>query len=543
MKNGLRVVVLWVVWWWIVFSAQANAQVVQAWIAFYDGPDNRNDEPQAMVVDSTGNVYVTGHSWSDSPRLGYDYATIKYNSNGNQLWVARYNGPANGNDGAYAMALDNAGNIYVTGYSEGSGTFRDYATIKYDSNGNQLWVARYNGPATYPDDYAYAMAVSSDGNIYVTWESAGGTQSDYATIKYDSNGNQLWVARYNGPGNRNDEARAIALDSAGNIYVTGHSVGSGTFKDYATIKYDSNGNQLWVARYNGPGNRNDYVQAITLDSAGNVYVTGYSVGSGTYYDYTTIKYDSSGNQLWVVNNGGSDIALDSAGNIYVTGNTTIKYDSNGNQLWVNNGGSDIALDSAGNIYVSGYSGTIKYDSNGNQLWVLRNEFAGSDIAVGRAFALDSAGNIYVTGRRFVSSYGDRTYLGTGYIYDYVTIKYSPPVRIIINKTIANRGDTIHWDLSLNGSGKVDGYLGIVFPSGDFVCLLDPGGNNAGLNNPAPIVTDWSVISGTFRLMAYTFTGDEPKGTYQLFVILTTPASDPLDKNNWLAYDFALFTVR
>jgi len=101
---------------------------------------------------------------------------------------------------------------------------------------------------------------------------------------------QGWVARYNGPGNGWDAARAIALDNSGNIYVTGESWGSGTEYDYATVKYDSSGVEQWVARYNGPGNWWDNAYAIDLDNLGNVYVTGRSMGSGTYYDYATIKY-------------------------------------------------------------------------------------------------------------------------------------------------------------------------------------------------------------------------------------------------------------
>src|SRR5207245_295507 len=105
---------------------------------------------------------------------------------------------------------------------------------------------------------------------------------------------QEWVARYNGPGNYEDKATAIALDAAGNVYVTGGSWGSGTDFDYATIKYDSNGNQLWVARYNS-GNGGDSATAIAVDGAGNVYVTGWSSGGSTLIDYATIKYDSNGN--------------------------------------------------------------------------------------------------------------------------------------------------------------------------------------------------------------------------------------------------------
>jgi len=108
-----------------------------------------------------------------------------------------------------------------------------------------------------------------------------------------------WVRRYNGPGNRNDWASALALDGSGNVYVTGGSYGNGPHFDYATVKYDSSGNQRWVQRYNGPGDSTDYVYAIVVDGSGNVYVTGGSFGSGTSWDYATVKYDSSGNQLWV----------------------------------------------------------------------------------------------------------------------------------------------------------------------------------------------------------------------------------------------------
>jgi len=117
---------------------------------------------------------------------------------------------------------------------------------------------------------------------------------------------EAWVARYNGPGNGTDYATALAVDSQGNVYVTGVSEGSGTGRDYATIKYDANGTQLWVRRYNGPGNGWDDAFALAVDRQGNVYVTGWSIGSGTGDDYATIKYvpcpgpcpgDVDGNQL------------------------------------------------------------------------------------------------------------------------------------------------------------------------------------------------------------------------------------------------------
>jgi hypothetical protein len=71
------------------------------------------------------------------------------------------------------------------------------------------------------------------------------------------------------------------VDGSGNVYVTGYSLGSGTNGDYATIKYDPDGNQVWVAHYNGPASGDDQACAIAVDGSENVYVTGYGLGSGT----------------------------------------------------------------------------------------------------------------------------------------------------------------------------------------------------------------------------------------------------------------------
>jgi uncharacterized delta-60 repeat protein len=408
----------------------------QEWVARYNGPGNSYDEAKAIAVDNNGNVYVTGRSYGHG--TDYDYATIKYNSNGQQLWVTRYNGPGNNWDVATAIAVDNNGNVYVTGYSVG--TASDYATIKYNSNGQEEWVRRYNGPVN-SDDYATAIAVDNNGNVYVTGYSYNDyTSYDYATIKYNSEGQVVWVARYNGPGNGRDVATAIAVDNNGNVYVTGYSYNDYTSYDYATIKYNSDGQELWVRRYNGPGNGADSAKAIAVDNNGNVYVTGYSVG-----DYATIKYNSNGQQLWVAEyngpgNGADEataIAVDNNGNVYVTGwswgqgtyfdYATIKYNSNGQAVWVAryNGpgnGSDwataIAVDNNGNVYVTGRSyregtyynfATIKYNSNGQQLWVARYDGRVSWYEGARAIAVDNNGNVYVTG---------------GSEGDYATIKYN-----------------------------------------------------------------------------------------------------------------------
>jgi hypothetical protein len=163
-----------------------------------------------------------------------DYATVKYDAAGNQLWAARYDGPGGRSDSASAVGVDASGNVYVTGYSYASDSWLDYATVKYDADGNQQWVARYD--AARGTDEATALVVDAAGGIYVTGYSSATGAQDYTTIKYDGDGNQLWEMRYDGPANSTDRAQALAVNGS-SVYVTGHSMGSGTDFDYATIRY------------------------------------------------------------------------------------------------------------------------------------------------------------------------------------------------------------------------------------------------------------------------------------------------------------------
>src|SRR4030095_3974108 len=154
-----------------------------------------------------------------------------------QDWVAIYNGTSNSIDLPQAIKIDASGNIFVTGQSFNIGTGRDYATIKYSPGGTVLWVKTYNGEVS-GGDYSWALALDNSGDAIVTGRSDRGSPnlSDYTTIKYDPAGVQLWAAHYNGPASNLDEAKAIVVDIAGNIYVTGRSTGTGTLLDIANVK-------------------------------------------------------------------------------------------------------------------------------------------------------------------------------------------------------------------------------------------------------------------------------------------------------------------
>jgi hypothetical protein len=207
---------------------------------------------------------------------------------GQQQWAVNYDGPANGYDFPKGIATDSSGDLYVTGFSLGSAGDFDCTTVKYNSAGEQYWVARYDGPGNL-DDLGEAISVDASNNVYVTGSSFGPDNFDYATIKYHSDGGQAWVARYEGPWD--DFPQAIATDRSGNVYVTGYSIDtSAGDSHYTTASYNSDGLEQWVVSYDGRGNSYDVAAAIAVDDSGNVYVTGMSTGLGTNYDYATIKY-------------------------------------------------------------------------------------------------------------------------------------------------------------------------------------------------------------------------------------------------------------
>ena len=434
----------------------SSSQVGELWTQRYNGTGDSTDYSNSMVVDVSGNIYVTGGSLS-SGGANFDCVTIKYNSDGLIQWLQRYNGPGDSADYGNSIVVDGLGNVYVTGSSFGSGSNSDYVTIKYNSSGVQQWVQRYNGTGN-STDYAYSLCTDVSGNVYVTGSSIGsGTNYDYATVKYNSAGIQQWVQRYSGPGNSFDSPSSIAVDGSGNVHVSGYSTGVGTGYDCLTIKYNSTGVQQWEQRYNGPGNSTDNINSLALDAAGNVYIAGFIGGSGTGNDGITIKYNSSGVQQWMQtfngpgngNDNARSLSLDAEGNVYITGYsagvssgadyTTIKYNSSGVQQWQQTyngpGNSDedaysLVLDASGNIYITGYSAgsgsdydyaTIKYNSLGAQQWIQRYNGPGNSTDDARMVAIDTSGNVYVSG----------TSRGIASARDYATIKYSQTIGIQI----------------------------------------------------------------------------------------------------------------
>jgi len=433
------------------------SQVTQEWASVYNGTGNLEDHSYSIAADNSGNVYVTGYS--DGGNTGNDYVTIKYDETGDTSWVRIYNNPTeNGDDKARSIVVDNSGNVYVTGSSTGSGTYGDFLTIKYNSSGDVIWSQRWDSDF-HQGDGARAIALDPFGNVFVTGAAyRGGNAWDCVTIKYSSSGVEQWAELYTGELGDFDECYDIAVDNSGNAYVTGRCGANGS-GDFLTIKYSSAGDSVWVQKYDGPDNDLDEAYDIEVDSSGNAYVTGRSLGNNTGYDCLTIKYSLTGDSLWTkrFNGTANDIdeayalAIDNSGNVYVAGVSnhvggsldyvTIKYSGDGLEQWVqyyNGPGSSydyaysIAVDEEDNIYVTGESpggsptytdvATIKYNSAGIEEWVQRYNGSGNSGDIGRAIVVDDSGDVYVTG----------DCVGIGTSFDYITIKYSQTVTTVFD---------------------------------------------------------------------------------------------------------------
>ena len=140
----------------------ANA-VTEEWVQRYDHGIG-SDYSEGIALDPLGNIYITGSVVGD----GWEWETIKYAPDGTQLWAKNWDGPiTNGDDAAKAIAVDNSGNVYVTGHSWQGLTMRDIVTIAYDTAGNVIW-----GPVSYDgnllDDEPWDITVNNTTGDVVT---------------------------------------------------------------------------------------------------------------------------------------------------------------------------------------------------------------------------------------------------------------------------------------------------------------------------------------------------------------------------------------
>jgi hypothetical protein len=450
--------VLYLLLCFIAFGNATGQSLYHKWVKT-EGVSLAYSGGVSIKYTSNGESYVCGS-------IDNNIFIRKHNVNGAVLWDKILSG--GGLDVAYSLTIDNAENIYATGYFEnsidfdpGAGTHTltskgrsDYFVLSLDKSGNFRWANSFGSTG---DDWGFAIHYEGSGSLYITGyyentvdfdpgaDSANQTSAGLIDIfiqKLDTAGNFVWAKSIGGTSY--DYGYAITNDNLGNIYLGGyffstidadpgagtHLITSGGNRDILTLKLDSMGNFMWAHGLGAGGD--DRAQSIHLDKSGNLIVTGYfdgtvdfdpgpstwqlvTSGVGTFIQ----KLDTSGKFIWAKSIGNSVWArgakLDNQDNIFVCGNfyQTIDFDPN---TGIHNetalGGSDLFV--------------LKLDGAGAFINVLTAGGTGDDLAT--AVEVDERNNVYLTGQfsktvDFDPTTNIENYTSTGK-GDYFAIKYS-----------------------------------------------------------------------------------------------------------------------
>ncbi len=290
------------------------------------------DRGFGVTPDSSGNIYLSGDTWrsnldgkiDNSPRFRSetDLFLIKYNSSGTKQWTKQLKTPAS--DSCGAVTTDSSGNIYMTGHTKGglSGAGwtnaligqSDLFLIKFNSSGKKQWIKQLG---TSENDWGRGVTTDSSDNIYVSGITWGGFRrkkhegkSDIFLIKFNSSGTKQWIRQFGtsgldwGTDSCIQAGKGVTTDSSDNIYLTGRTPGgldgntSSGGKDIFLVKYNSIGTKQWTKQLGTSDN--DSGESVTTDSSGNIYVTGTTQGgldgntNSGKDDIFLVKYKSSG---------------------------------------------------------------------------------------------------------------------------------------------------------------------------------------------------------------------------------------------------------
>ena len=399
------------------------------------------DGENGIATDVTGNVYITG--WYASPTIDFgngpltnagivNFFVVKYDVSGNILWT-RTGGGSNEDEG-WAITTDPTGNVLVCGSFKsdsidfGTGTLlndsagiRDIFLSKYDSTGTILWAKRIGSKK---EDSPTCIATDSAGNFYVGGYFRSDSLSfDTITVhlispatsflaKFDSGGNALWVRTAGGY----SAAIAVGVDGSGNVTFAGNFVylnmtidtvtlantdGFGNTDDIYMARYSPAGNLLWAKNYGGDDQ--DYLTGLSIDIAGNCYVTGYHFSYTILFDTLSLpnvtsggadfyftRYDANGNALWATKTPegyvqGDAVKADSFGNVYVAGSFSDSTATFGNTV--------LFFDTSAGVYNTLF--LAKYTAAGNAVWAKSINALNYTYIYG--LTTDAGGNVFMAG--------------------------------------------------------------------------------------------------------------------------------------------------
>jgi hypothetical protein len=408
----------------------------QEWLNSFRPTGKCADRLSKIKVDSAGNRYACGYAGGE--RGTADAFMMKCNPLGDTLWTFYYHGGSLGDDYAYDFAIDTAGNVYVTGASDGTSGNTDCFTAKLNNAGVQQWLTRYT-TAQNTESEGNAIDIDATGNIYVAgFFDPALASANWLVLKYNNAGVQQWVDMYNGPVNSDDRTSDIVIAPNGNPTVCGSywdSTAAGG-KNILIRQYNPNGSVVWQTSYSSPL-ANSYDLAFKLDYVANgelrvAATTG--TPSANVADMLGLAFDQNGVLLWATPYTFSASAnemlygadFDATGKIYFAGSdysgaiiTCINADGtlgwrkewNGPLLPPRDVFFDVKADNNGSVFVAGkgifqgpnYSGNggidnsiiVKYSDSGDSLWTYRLT---DSLAVCVASGIDVVnGKVYATG--------------------------------------------------------------------------------------------------------------------------------------------------
>jgi hypothetical protein len=374
------------------------------WTSSYNGPGSELEAVHDAAV-RDGSLHVVGGATVDIHGMGY--VTVKYAPDGTVAWSRIYEGfpgGVNQDDVGKAVAVDAAGNVYVSGYSceysvteTGTVHAADAVTLKYGPSGDLLWEHRYRGQGG--NVQPSAVVLDPRGFLYVTGASWINGGFDVFLLKYDLAGNLLWSRTHGKPGQAGDAAFAMALDGGGNIVLGGYTQPGDL--DVYVLSFAPDGAFRWEWSEHGRANVEEVIDVV-VDAAGNTYALAQYAPVDAYTSLLTVKLDPAGTRLWSeVHSGrstgdyGAGIELAPGGGVYSAGAawengsqnamTLLRYTADGTLLWVRSerGGyysaecNDLAVDEDGAAYLTGHAFdvnedmqflTAKFDAEGNRAW-------------------------------------------------------------------------------------------------------------------------------------------------------------------------------
>lgn len=311
-----------------LFARKVTSTGNLGWTYTYQGNPNYNDQIFGCTETADGRIHLCGTIENADARG--NAVLINLEQNGSLQSSLILDGRGDNSDNIRKMISDNLGNLYVAAYQVMKNNDRDISLLKINSIGDTLWTRKISGTLNGSDDDATGLVLDNQNNVYISgFVKNSGSSSDIVLNKYNSNGMLQWQALYNSPFSESDRCYDMTIDAEGNIILTGkvdiNNSPTILNDEIITIKYNSSGTQLWASTYTGTAglDRGKFVRT-TPDN--KIDVIGW-VASGTHDDLVVIQYDASGNELWHntildIDNGNfnpKDAFVDLNGKLYITG--------------------------------------------------------------------------------------------------------------------------------------------------------------------------------------------------------------------------------